>query len=576
VRNLFRTLMLSFAILLFNSTEGWGLSQCPKSKPTYLWNNCVGTGRLGDTGIYVGEFRKGEFHGQGTMKYKDGSKYVGDWKNYEWHGLGSLTLPEGGSYVGEYKNMKMHGRGTFTYSDGTKYVGEFKDNKYNGQGTLTDASGYIYVGEFKDGMSNGYGTTTFASGTKHVGENKDGAWNGQGTFTLTDGTKYVGEFKDNKYNGQGTFFQGREGDFAGSKYVGEFKDGMFNGQGTHTFATGSKYVGEFKDNFFNGQGTLTAANGAKYVGGLKHGEFYGQGTWTAANGVKYVGEWKGMEFGQGIYIYADGSKVKGGWKDVDIYTQNVFPPPVPQKKITSNSPTEPKPQPPSQLGTSGSGFFVSRMGHVVTNAHVVDGCSRLTVGDSANKQTPAEVISTDARIDLALLKLSSLKMASSETKALIRKLGIKLVPLAADGLLRSEDVELGEQVLVAGYPYGDIFSNTIKVTGGMVSATRGMGDDSGQFQMDAAVQPGNSGGPIYDEHGNIVGVVVSQLNKLNVAKAIGSLPENVNFGIKASTVRQFLTASGLPSKWSARTNVMSNKELAKIAEKQALMVMCVQ
>ena len=151
---------------------------------------------------------------------------------------------------------------------------------------------------------------------------------------------------------------------------------------------------------------------------------------------------------------------------------------------------------------------------------------------------------------------------------------MKQVPLASQGLLRPEDVELGERVLVAGFPYGDIFSNTIKVTGGMVSAVRGMGDDSGQFQMDAAVQSGNSGGPIYDENGNIVGVVIAQLNKLKVAKAIGSLPENVNFGIKASTVRQFMTAAGLPTKWSNRSKRMSTKELAKVAKNQTLMVVC--
>jgi S1-C subfamily serine protease len=231
---------------------------------------------------------------------------------------------------------------------------------------------------------------------------------------------------------------------------------------------------------------------------------------------------------------------------------------------------------PSSHSSSGSGFFVSESGHVLTNAHVVEECDRLTVGDSASRQLSADVISADRRNDLALLKLSSATLASKISKALIEKLGVKLVPLASDGLLRSEDVELGETVLVAGYPYGDIFSNTIKVTQGIVSAIRGIGDDSGQFQVDAAVQSGNSGGPIYDEYGNIVGVVVAQLDKLKVADALGSLPENVNFGIKASTVRQFLISGGLASTRSERTKVMANKELAKIAERQTLMVMCYQ
>ena len=75
---------------------------------------------------------------------------------------------------------------------------------------------------------------------------------------------------------------------------------------------------------------------------------------------------------------------------------------------------------------------------------------------------------------------------------------------------------------------------------------------------------------------NIVGVVISQLDKLKVAKGIGSMPENVNFGIKASTVRQFLTSSRLPSKKSERTEEKSTEQLAEIAQNQALMVMCFQ
>ena len=225
---------------------------------------------------------------------------------------------------------------------------------------------------------------------------------------------------------------------------------------------------------------------------------------------------------------------------------------------------------------SGSGFFVSGLGHVITNAHILDKCRRITVGDNGDNQTPAALINSDRRSDLALLKLGSLETASAGAKSLIRKLGLKIVPLAAHGLLRAKDVELGEDVLVGGFPFGDYFSSSVKVTKGIVSSVRGIGDDAGQFQMDAAVQAGNSGGPIYDENGNIVGVVIAQLNKLRVAKAIGSLPENVNFGIKASTVRQFLTASGLPSKWASRDKRISTKALAAIAQKQTLMVQCHQ
>ena len=245
-----------------------------------------------------------------------------------------------------------------------------------------------------------------------------------------------------------------------------------------------------------------------------------------------------------------------------------------KQKPKPNQVAKKTPQPTPETATSGSGFFVSKTGHVITNQHVVGDCKRVTVGDNAQKQVTADVLETDRRNDLALLKISSLKMASVETKSLIQKLGIKIVPLASDGLLRSEDVDLGEDVLVAGYPYGEIFSDSIKVTKGIISANKGLGGDAGQFQMDAAVQPGSSGGPVYDANGNIVGVVVANLNKLKFAKQEGSLPELVNFGIKASTVRQFLSASGLPTKWSKRSKSMSTRELAKIAKNQTVMVVC--
>jgi len=224
--------------------------------------------------------------------------------------------------------------------------------------------------------------------------------------------------------------------------------------------------------------------------------------------------------------------------------------------------------------SSGSGFFISHLGHLLTNEHVINNCNKITVKNNFVKELNVKVHEVDKRNDLALLKVSLENSKSKEINTIVKKLSVKIIPLASNGLLRAEDVFLGENVLVSGYPFGNLFSNSIKVTKGIVSSNKGMGNNSGQFQIDAAVQPGNSGGPIYDEYGNVIGVVVAQLNKLKFAKHTGSMPENVNFGIKASTIRQFLNSSGLIVKWSNRKNNLTTRKLAEIAKKQTVMVNC--
>ena len=418
---------------------------------------------------------------------------------------------------------------------------------------------------------------------------KDGKWKGD---------KYVGEYKDGKMHGQGTYYYLADNKFKGDKYVGEYKDDKRNGQGTFYFLAdnknkGSKYAGELKDGNPNGQGTFTYASGEKYVGEFKDGKRNGQGIWTYADGRAEDCIFENDEEKSCKPASPKVAKVNPNNEAAKAQHQEALRQAAEEKRkrqaaerrladlqakeaARNSAEAKPKPTPQTSTSTSGSGFFVSKTGHVITNQHVVADCKKVTVGDKADKQVQADVLEKDARNDLALLKISSLKMASADTKSLIQKLGIKIVPLASGGLLRSEDLELGEDVLVAGYPYGEIFSNTIKVTKGIVSANRGLGDDTAQFQIDAAVQPGNSGGPIYDENGNVVGVVVAQLNKRKFEKIIGSMPENVNFGIKASTVRQFLTSSGLPTKWSDKSKPVSTKHLAKIAKRQTVMVVCHQ
>jgi S1-C subfamily serine protease len=462
-----------------------------------------------------------------NVRSSNGSEYSGYWLNNKPHGQGTLTYANGEKYDGELRDGIPHGQGTYTYPNGRKYIGEWLNNKAHGQGTEILANGQIKKGIWKDGK--------FQYESEYVEE-------------------YVGEYKNSKRHGQGTLHY----EYGGT-YVGDFRNGKRHGQGTFFNIIGDRYVGEFRDDNKHGKGILTYVDGEIKEGIWKDGKFQydqkGSPTVTARKSSPPPPSTVDKENGRLRKRIAELEKQKQS-----------KPKQVAKKPSTKKS--------PPKSGSTGSGFFVSKLGHIITNAHVVRNCGSITVGDNAKKQVPTILLETDKRNDLALLKISNTQMASVETKSLIRKLGLKLVPTASEGLLRSEDVELGEDVLVSGYPYGEIYSDTIKVTKGIVSANKGIGDDTGQFQMDAAVQPGNSGGPIYDENGNIVGVVVSQLNKLKFAKAIGSLPENVNFGIKASTVRQFLTSSGLPTKWSNRSQRMNTKELAKIAKNQTVMVVC--
>ena len=214
----------------------------------------------------------------------------------------------------------------------------------------------------------------------------------------------------------------------------------------------------------------------------------------------------------------------------------------------------------------GSGFYVSKFRHIVTNQHVVNKCNKITVGDSISKQIPAELIASDKRNDLAILQTVSMEMASADTKSFVQKLAVQIVPVLSGGLMRSEDVSGGEEILVAGYPLGNMVSDTIKVTKGIVSATKGMDNDVSQFEIDAVIRKGNSGGPVYDKRGNIVGVAVSRLNV--------NRTDTINFGIKGSTVKQFLSAHDIPTKWSNRKDKIDTKDIYKIASKQTVMVVC--
>ena len=219
--------------------------------------------------------------------------------------------------------------------------------------------------------------------------------------------------------------------------------------------------------------------------------------------------------------------------------------------------------PPNPLGPlrgermptgSGSGFLVGPNGKVLTNSHVVGGCSQVTVRHSGNTHA-ATIRASDTTNDLALLAVPRL---SGETAS----------------FSESHQAALGETATVAGYPFGGLLASDLHVTSGIVSALAGLQDDSTRLQITAPVQPGNSGGPLLDESGNVIGVVVSRLNALGVARATGTIPQNVNFAIKGSVARMFLEIHGVPYGRANTGEKLSTRAVADLARGFTVAVEC--
>jgi TPR repeat protein len=211
-----------------------------------------------------------------------------------------------------------------------------------------------------------------------------------------------------------------------------------------------------------------------------------------------------------------------------------------------------KPAGAIEISSTGTGFFVSSDRHVVTNAHVVSGCSILTT----NNGLTLRLLDTDEAADLALLTADA---------------GPPRSPLY---LRQGRGVRLADSVLVAGYPLTGLLSSELNATLGSVSALSGPGNDRRIFQITAPVQPGNSGGPVIDASGNLVGVVVSKLDALEVARLTGDIPQNVNFAVSLGALLGFLDANAVDYATRASTAPKSNADVAEIARAATVQIEC--
>ncbi len=421
------------------------------------------------------------------------------------------------------------------------------------------ASGYFH---------NCFGSYTWDSGEKYIGEWKNDKRDGHGTYIFADGDKYVGEYKDGKRDGQGTYTHAspdprsaQEGD----KYTGEWKNGKRDGQGLYVFADGHV---EFCT--YNG-GQVSNCSGAKFQKVvpvlkqtfnsldrddrqviqhiLKEEGLYNStidGAWDT-NTLIAIAEFavlrmKTVEFNRrdvaerillGILQAGIGEEIEPKHNNNDSIANNKD-----SNEILN--------------AASGTGFYISNQGHIITNHHVINGCKEVKVHAEGRSST-ATILAKDKANDLALLKVSN-------------------KPPHVFALSNENPYPL-QDIIVAGFPFGNAISSSLKFTKGIVSSLTGLGNNYSEIQIDAAIQPGNSGGPILDDFGNVVGVAVAKLDVDKVYEDFGVIPENTNFGIKGTVVKTLLQAHNIPLQ-APNTEEISKSKLSKITTKGTLHLSC--
>ena len=196
--------------------------------------------------------------------------------------------------------------------------------------------------------------------------------------------------------------------------------------------------------------------------------------------------------------------------------------------------------------SSGTAFFVSESGHLITNFHVVSECSSIQFQLPGEPSVVATVIATNAVYDLALLKTELEK------------------PPANFPFARRPD--LGQEIVVYGFPLRGDLSSQGNLTSGVISALTGLNDDLSMFQVSAQIQPGNSGGPVLDRYGSVTGVIVAMADAGYFAEQSGSIPQNINFAIRPGIVQSFLDINNIDYQYSAGETELRIAEIAEIAQ----------
>jgi S1-C subfamily serine protease len=205
--------------------------------------------------------------------------------------------------------------------------------------------------------------------------------------------------------------------------------------------------------------------------------------------------------------------------------------------------------------SSGTAFAVGPEGVLLTNEHVAGHCTEISVRRFDGTTYPASLLAADRSNDLALIKIGAPTPEHAQWRG-------------------GSEIRQGDNIVAVGFPLHHLLSAGTTLTTGTVSALAGMDNDSRKLQVSAPIQPGNSGGPLLDQSGNVVGIVSSTLSTVAQAASNGVIPENINFAIKASVARAFMDANGVTYRFAPSDRELSNAEIGDRARKFTSFVTC--
>lgn len=533
-----------------------------EGKVTFKFND-------GKVDIYEGEYLK-NLNGYGTYTFDDGSKLTGYWNNGDKEGLFKNVYPDDSTFEGHYKNDKKDGVGTFIWSDeAIKEKGErsFHLSKFSNQFPLRKFEGLFYSGTIVEGYFEWPNGDSFEGHFEEAYNyiyNKNHELSGADLLEASLTNTEINEERATKKKKKMLEVGSNE------QIVEIFPESIVHMNRCENISNNNELVSLIIDlnrgladyESLNSLAVSEAIANLRIKRLTEKGKIFSEemplsyflriinpdiGNIQMLEEVKVRFEidpllktYEQIWFAE----YSEDPKVREKIKELSgflsgnqiehgiIITERF----ICDKVLVDNSKyfervEREQLEKEIKFMGSGSGFFVNQDGYIATNFHVVEGCVDLKL-DNEN----LSIIQKDEINDIAILK--------SE------KINTPYIFLSKDGAIK------GQSVIVIGYPHGKELTSESSATKGIVSALQGIKGNFANIKIDAAIQPGNSGGPVVNEDGELVGMTVATMDYMKIFESYDSLPQNENFAIKSEILANMLNTINVNFEYKG-TNFLS-------------------